>query len=111
MKVVLNEEDDFLTRVLIVSGKCERFKLKTLSEDQFKSLIFICSLQCEKFADIRIWLLHRHDQNPTLALKKVAKELSTINKPQTRYQPNSFAGQNRFDVLAVKRKVRPDSKN
>lgn len=39
----------------------------------------------QEFTDIRIWLLHRHDRNLTLAFKKVAEELSTINKPQTRY--------------------------
>ncbi|CAH8440217.1 unnamed protein product [Heterobilharzia americana] len=54
LKLVMIENDDFLTHVGTVNRECEKFKLKSITDDQFKSLILICSLQSPKFADIRM---------------------------------------------------------
>ncbi|VDQ15265.1 unnamed protein product, partial [Trichobilharzia regenti] len=74
MELVLNENDDIRTQLGIFNRTCERFKLKSLSEDQFKVLIFICGLQSPKFADIRTRPLNRLEQDPRMTLKDVGEE-------------------------------------
>ncbi|CAH8429237.1 unnamed protein product, partial [Schistosoma bovis] len=72
LKLTMNEDDDFPTHVGVVNRECERFRLKSLTEDQFKALILICSLQHQKFSDLRTRLLSRLDQEPKLTLSDIA---------------------------------------
>ncbi|CAH8580239.1 unnamed protein product [Schistosoma turkestanicum] len=74
LKLIMNEDDDFLTHVGIVNRECERFQLKSLTEDQFKTLVLICSLQSEKFNGIKTQILYRLDQDPKLTLSDIANE-------------------------------------
>ncbi|CAH8454507.1 unnamed protein product [Schistosoma margrebowiei] len=76
LKLIMNEGDDFLTHVGIVKRECERFRLKSLTEDQFKALILICSLQSQKVRDIRTRLLSRLDQDPQLNLNDIATNIN-----------------------------------
>ncbi|CAH8839295.1 unnamed protein product, partial [Trichobilharzia szidati] len=101
MKLSLNENDDIHTQLGIVNRTCERFKLKSLSEDQFKVLIFICGLQSPKFADIRTRLLNRLEQDPRMTLKDVGEEyqrLINIHNDTALVQSGS---QNAAEVHAV----------
>ena len=41
LKLAMNDSDDFLTHVGLVNRECERFKLKSLTDEQFKSLMLI----------------------------------------------------------------------
>ena len=84
LKLVMNESDDFLTHIGIVNRECERFKLKSLTDDQFKSLVFICSLQSSKFADIRTRLLNRLEQDTFLDIKCHCGRISAADQPTLR---------------------------
>ncbi|VDQ06000.1 unnamed protein product [Trichobilharzia regenti] len=74
MKLVLNGNDDIHTQLGIVNRTCELFKLKSLTEDQFGVLIFICGSLSLKFANIRIRLLNRLEQDPQMTLKDISEE-------------------------------------
>ncbi|VDQ00496.1 unnamed protein product [Trichobilharzia regenti] len=78
MKLVLNENDDIHTHLGIVNLTCERFQFKSLSKGQFKALIFICGLQSPKFADIRIRLLNRLEQDLRMTLKDIGEECQRL---------------------------------
>ena len=103
LKLVMNESDDFLTHVGIVNRECERFKLKSLTDDQFKSLVFICSLQSPKFSDIRTRLLNRLEQDPTLTLNAIADEYQRIVNLQRDTTLVQSGGQGGCEVHAVQR--------
>ena len=74
LNLAKREGDDFVTHTGIVNQMCERFKLKSLSEDQFRCLIFICSLQSPKDAELRLRLLNKVEQNPTSTLQDLQTE-------------------------------------
>jgi hypothetical protein len=107
LKLVMNESDDFLTHVGVVNRECERFKLKTLTDDQFKSLIFICSLQSPKFADIRMRLLNRLEQDPKLTLTAIAEEYQRLINLQHDATLVQTGGQGGSEVHAVRMTTRP----
>ena len=103
LKLVMNESDDFLTHIGIVNRECERFKLKSLTDDQFKSLVFICSLQSSKFADIRTRLLNRLEQDPSLTLNAIAEEYQRLINLQRDTTLIQSGGQGGSEVHAVQR--------
>ncbi|CAH8598277.1 unnamed protein product [Schistosoma rodhaini] len=74
----MDEDTDFLMHVGIVNRECERFRLKSLTEDQFKALILICSLQSQKFSNIRTRLFSRLDEDPKLTLNDIANEYQRL---------------------------------
>nr|CAH8856086.1 unnamed protein product [Trichobilharzia regenti] len=74
----MNENDDFLTHVGTANRECERFRLRSLTDDQFKALILICSLQSPRFTDIRTRLLNQLEQNPKLTLHDIADEYQRL---------------------------------
>nr|CAH8845740.1 unnamed protein product [Trichobilharzia regenti] len=78
LKLTMNENDDFLTHVGTVNRECERFRLRSLTDDQFKALILICSLQSPRFTDIRTQLLNQLEQNPKLTLHDIADEYQRL---------------------------------
>nr|CAH8874954.1 unnamed protein product [Trichobilharzia regenti] len=78
LKLAMNENDDFLTHVGTVNRECERFRLRSLTDDQFKALILICSLQSPRFTDIRTRLLNQLEQNPKLTLHDIADEYQRL---------------------------------
>ncbi|CAH8561864.1 unnamed protein product [Schistosoma margrebowiei] len=101
LKLTMNEDDDFLTHVGIVNRECERFRLKSLTEDQFKALILICSLQSQKFSDIRTRLLSRLDQDPKLTLNDIANEYQRLINLQRDTTMVQRGGSNRTEVHVV----------
>lgn len=78
LKLVMNDAEDFRNHIGVVNRECERFKLRSISDDQFKSLIFICSLQSSRFSDIRTRLLNRLEQDPTLTLQAIGEEYQRL---------------------------------
>ncbi|CAH8591082.1 unnamed protein product [Schistosoma margrebowiei] len=102
LKLTMNEDDDFLTYVGIVNRECERFRLKSLTEDQFKALSLICSLQSQKFSDIRTRLLSRLDQDPKLTLNDIANEYQRLINLQRDTTMVQRGGSNRTEVHVVK---------
>ncbi|CAH8541265.1 unnamed protein product [Schistosoma intercalatum] len=100
-KLVMNESDDFLTHIGVVNRECERFKLRSLTEDQFKSLVLICSLQSPKFFDIRTRLLNRLEQDPTLTLNAIIDEYQRIINLQLDTTLVQSGGQGGSEVHAV----------
>ena len=101
LKLTMNENDDFLTHVGLVNRECERFKLKSLTDDQFKSLILICSLQSPRLADIRTRLLNRLEQEPQITLNDMAEEyqrLMNLKHDTTMVQSGAHGG---IEVHAV----------
>ncbi|VDP40179.1 unnamed protein product [Schistosoma curassoni] len=74
LNLTMNEDDEFLTHMSVVNRGCERFRLKSLTEDQFSALILICSLQDQKFIHLRTRLLSRLVQEPKLTLSDIANE-------------------------------------
>ncbi|CAH8452171.1 unnamed protein product [Schistosoma rodhaini] len=103
LKLVMNEDDDFLTHVGIVNRECERFRLKSLSEDQFKALILICSLQSQKFSDIRTRLLCRLDQDPKLTLNDMANEYQRLVNLQRDTSMVESGGSSRSEVRVIQK--------
>ncbi|CAH8598150.1 unnamed protein product [Schistosoma rodhaini] len=103
LKLVMNEDDDFLTHVGIVNRECERFRLKSLSEDQFKALILICSLQFQKFSDNRTRLLCRLDQDPKLTLSDMANEYQRLVNLQRDTTMVQNGGSSRSKVRVVQK--------
>ncbi|CAH8633242.1 unnamed protein product [Schistosoma bovis] len=101
LKLTMNEDDDFLTHVGVVNRECERFRLKSLTEDQFKALILICSLQHQKFSDLRTRLLSRLDQEPKLTLSDIANEYQRLLNLQRDTSMVQSGGSSRFEVRAV----------
>ncbi|KAH9581803.1 hypothetical protein MS3_00008831 [Schistosoma haematobium] len=101
LKLTMNEDDDFLTHVGVVNRECERFRLKSLTEDQFKALILICSLQHQKFSDLRTRLLSRLDQEPKLTLSDIANEYQRLINLQRDTSMVQSGGSSRFEVRAV----------
>ncbi|VDP20613.1 unnamed protein product [Schistosoma margrebowiei] len=100
LKLTMNE-DDFLAHVGIVNRECERFRLKSLTEDQFKSLILICSLQSPKFSDIRTRLLSRLDQDSKLTLNDIANEYQRLINLQRDTTMVQGGGSDRTEVHVV----------
>ena len=103
LKLVMNESDNFLTHIGIVNRECERFKLKSLTDDQFKSLVFIYSLQSSKFADIRTRLSNRLEQDPSLTLNAIAEEYQRLINLQRDTTLIQSGGQGGSEVHAVQR--------
>ncbi|CAH8567690.1 unnamed protein product [Schistosoma mattheei] len=101
LKLTMNEDADFLTHVGIVNRECERFRLKSLTEDQFKALILICSLQSQKFNDIRTRLLSRLDQDPKLTLNDIANEYQRLINLQRDTTMVQRGGSDRAEVHVV----------
>ncbi|VDP95032.1 unnamed protein product, partial [Echinostoma caproni] len=65
-KLVKNDTDDYLTLASIMNRVCEKFKLRSMTDDQFKCLIFVCALQFPLDAEIRTSLLNRIEQDPNI---------------------------------------------
>ncbi|KAH9588111.1 hypothetical protein MS3_00000116 [Schistosoma haematobium] len=101
LKLTMNEDADFLTHVGIVNRECERFRLKSLTEDQFKALILICSLQSQKFSEIRTRLLSRLDQDPKLTLNDIANEYQRLINLQRDTTMVQRGGSDRTEVHVV----------
>lgn len=78
LKLVMNEDADFLRYVGIVKRQCGRFWLKSLTKDQFKALILICSFQSQKFISVKTRLLRQLDQDPKPTLKDIANEYQCL---------------------------------
>lgn len=57
LKLIMNENADFLAHVCIINHECKRFGPKSLTEDQIKTLILIYSFQSQTFSDIKTRLL------------------------------------------------------
>ncbi|CAH8651202.1 unnamed protein product [Heterobilharzia americana] len=74
----MNENDDSLTHIGIVNRECEKFKLKSITDDQSKSLILICSLQSSNFSIIRMRLMNRLEQEPALTLNDIAAKYQRL---------------------------------
>ena len=110
LKLVMNESDDFLTHVGIVNRECERFKLKSLTDDQFKSLILICSLQSPRFADIRTRLLNRLERDPTITLNSMAEEYQRLVNLQHDTTLVQSGGRGGYEVHAVQKTSRTSDK-
>nr|CAX83703.1 Gag-Pol polyprotein [Schistosoma japonicum] len=102
LKLIMNEDSDFLTHVGIVNRECERFRLKSLTEDQFKALILIWSLQSQKFSDIRTRLLCRLDQDPKLTLNDIANEYQRLINIQRDTTMIQSGGKDNSEVHAVR---------
>ena len=78
LKLVMNDTEDFRTHIGVVNRECERFSLRSITDDQFKSLIFICSLQSPRFTDIRTSLLNLLEQDQTLTLQAIGEEYQRL---------------------------------
>lgn len=78
MKLVKDDDEDFVTYAGKVNRACERFGFKDMSEDQFRSLIFVCGLQSDKDQDIRTRLLSRLDQDPNINLMSITTECQRL---------------------------------
>ncbi|VDO88238.1 unnamed protein product [Schistosoma margrebowiei] len=92
LNLVKREADEYGVLADIVNRECERFKLRSLTDDQFKCLIFIKALQSPQDAEVRTRLLARLDQDPNVTLRtltdeckrlQIQKPVTTRNKPRT----------------------------
>ena len=102
----MNESDDFVTHVGIVNRECERFKLRSLTDDQFKSLVFLCSLQSPRFSDIRTRLLNRLEQDPTLTLSAITDEYQRLINLQRDTTLVQSRGQDGSGVHVVQHQIK-----
>ncbi|KAK4467318.1 hypothetical protein MN116_000305 [Schistosoma mekongi] len=78
LNLVKRETDEYGALADIVNRECERFKLRSLTEDQFKCLIFIKALQSPQDAEIRTRLLTRLDQDPNITLRTSTDECKRL---------------------------------
>ncbi|BHF84813.1 hypothetical protein SprV_0902796500 [Sparganum proliferum] len=78
LQLCKRDSDDFITYAGIVNRECERFQLRSLTEDQFKCLIFIFGLQSSKDVDIRTPVLSKVQQNNSITLQELAAECQTL---------------------------------
>nr|CAX83695.1 Gap-Pol polyprotein [Schistosoma japonicum] len=78
LNLVKRETDEYGALADIVNRECERFKLRSLTEDQFKFLIFIKALPSPQDAEIRTRLLTRLDQDPNITLRTLIDECKRL---------------------------------
>lgn len=78
LNLVKREADEYGVLADIVNRECEKFKLRSLTEDQFKCLIFIKALQSPQDAEIRTRLLTRLDQDPNITLRTLTDECKRL---------------------------------
>ena len=78
LKMVKNETEDYVTYAGAVNKECERFQLKSMTEDQFKCLIFVAGLQGPLEADIRTRLLSKIDHEPNITLQQCTTECQRL---------------------------------
>lgn len=78
LKLVKDPNSDWVTYAGNVNQYCERFKLRTMTEDQFKCLIFACGLQSGEDADIRTRIISRLEQHPDLTLQSITTECQRL---------------------------------
>ncbi|CAH8629424.1 unnamed protein product [Schistosoma rodhaini] len=78
LNLVKREADEYGVLADIVNRECEKFKLRSLTEDQFKCLIFIKALQSPRDAEIRTRLLTRLDQDPNITLRTLTDECKRL---------------------------------
>lgn len=78
LKIVKKDADSYGVFADIVNRECERFKLRSLTDDQFKCLIFISALQAPQDAEIRTRLLTKLDQDPETTLKSLTAECKRL---------------------------------
>ncbi|CAH8498480.1 unnamed protein product [Schistosoma intercalatum] len=78
LNLVKREADEYGVLADIVNRECERFKLRSLTDDQFKCLIFIKALQSPQDAEIRTRLLARLDQDPNVTLRTLTDECKRL---------------------------------
>ena len=78
LKLVKNPADDFVKFAGLVNRECEKFKLKTMTDDQFKCLIFVCGLQSSGDTDIRTRLLNKIEQEPDINLRVLTTECQRL---------------------------------
>ncbi|CAH8597133.1 unnamed protein product [Schistosoma guineensis] len=90
LNLVKREADEYGVLADIVNRECERFKLRSLTDDQFKCLIFIKALQSPQDAEIRTRLLARLDQDPNVTLRTLTDECKRL---QSIRHDNELIGQ------------------
>ena len=78
LKLVKDPNSDWITYAGSVNRYCERFKLRSMTDDQFKCLIFTCGLQSVQDADIRTRILSRLEQDPDLTLQSITTECQRL---------------------------------
>ncbi|CAH8511941.1 unnamed protein product [Schistosoma turkestanicum] len=78
LNLVKHEDDEYPVLADVVNRECERFKLRSLTEDQFKCLIFIKALQSPQDAETRTRLLIRMDQDPNVTLITLTDECKRL---------------------------------
>ncbi|CAH8614326.1 unnamed protein product [Dicrocoelium dendriticum] len=78
LKIVKQESDDFGALADMINRECERFKLRSLTDDQFKCLIFVSALQSPSDTEIRTRLLAKLEQDPDLTLKALVSECKRL---------------------------------
>ncbi|CAH8468203.1 unnamed protein product [Schistosoma rodhaini] len=78
LNLVKRDADEYGALADVVNRECERFKLRSLTEDQFKCLVFIKALQSPQDAEVRTRLLIRLDQDPNVTLKTLTDECKRL---------------------------------
>ena len=62
----------------IVNRACERFRLRTMTDDQFECLIFARGLQSSKDTDIRTRIIQRIEQDHFINLQTITLECQRL---------------------------------
>lgn len=78
MNLQKKNSEDFVTYAGKVNRECERFQLKSMTDDQFKCLIFICGLQSSVDSEIRTRLLSKIDNESNMTLQKITTECQQL---------------------------------
>ncbi|VDP89425.1 unnamed protein product [Echinostoma caproni] len=78
LKIIKRDGEDYGMLADRVNRECERFKLRSLTDNQLKCLMFIRALQNLEDADIRIRLLSRLDQDPDMDMKSLITECKRL---------------------------------
>ncbi|XP_055633660.1 uncharacterized protein K02A2.6-like [Toxorhynchites rutilus septentrionalis] len=65
------ESDDYLAYSCKVNKACVDSKLSELPEEQFKCLIYVCGLKSNQYAEVRMHLINKLNENVNLTLQQV----------------------------------------
>lgn len=74
LKISREAEEDIVSYTGRVNKECERFKLKSITDEQFKSLIFVAGLTSSEDADIRTRLLSKLDSVQEFSVQEMTAE-------------------------------------
>ncbi|CAH8535475.1 unnamed protein product [Dicrocoelium dendriticum] len=78
LKLCKKDNDSLIAHAAIVKRECQKFKLKSLTEDQFECLILVCSLQSPKDAEIRTRILGMLERDTDVTLQNAIAEAQRI---------------------------------